>query len=67
MSNKTQKYGFANLKVGGKIKLTTTPETSAIDIHRLRSAISQYKRLREPDASFEITQKGNLITCKRLS
>lgn len=61
------KYDFANLKVGAKIKVETTPETSAIDIHRMRSAISQFKRLHQRDASFQITLKANTITCKRLS
>jgi hypothetical protein len=63
------KYELATMEVGHKIKINTSPETSQKDVHCLRSAISQYRRLHnKPDVKYEISLKEDkLITCKRIS
>jgi len=63
------KYELSTMNVGEKIKVDTTPETHKRDVHRLRSAISQYIRLNDKTGvSYEITVKEEKqILCKRLS
>jgi len=63
------KYELSTMEIGDKIKINTTPETSQKDVHCLRSAISQYRRLyNKPEIKYEISLKDDkLITCKRIS
>ncbi len=64
------KYQLSNLEIGEKFKVKTTPLTSQKDVHCLRSAISQYKRLyNKSDQTFGINLSAdkNTIVCQRMS
>lgn len=62
------KYDLAAMNVGDKIKIPTNSETAQNDLHRLRSAISQYKRLHnKPDVSFKISLNVKFVVCERVS
>jgi hypothetical protein len=56
------------MNVGDVIKVPTTEQTVQNDLHRLRSAISQHKRLyQKPDIAFKITTYKKNIVCERVS
>ena len=64
------KYQLSTMNVGDQFQINTTNETSQKDVHCLRSAISQFKRLHnKKDATYEISLLQNdqkhQIVCKR--